>query len=104
MTAAELMEKGEDLLSRGYFYNASYHFQMVKDRYPYSRYAITAKLKLADAFYQAEAYEEAFQAYDEFERLHPKNQNIPYVIYQKGMSFFQQMTTTDRDQSSTMRA
>jgi outer membrane protein assembly factor BamD len=102
--ASELMAEGEEKLSKGYFGAASEAFQMVKDRYPYSKYAITAELKMADALYQSESYDDAFFAYDEFERLHPKNQQIPYVIYQKGMSHFQQMTTSDRDQSYTMKA
>lgn len=104
MTASELMERGEEKLSRGYFYEASESFQMVKDRYPYSKYAVTAELKMADALYQSENYDPAFLAYDDFERLHPKNQQIPYVIYQKGMSHFQQLTTHDRDQTHTQKA
>ena len=104
LTASELMEKGEERLSKGYFASASEAFQMVKDRYPYSKYAVTAELKMADALYQSESYDDAFIAYDDFERLHPKNQNIPYVIYQKGMSYFRQITTYDRDQSYTQKA
>ena len=104
LTASELMEKGEEKLSKGYFGAASEAFQMVKDRYPYSRYAVTAELKMADALYQSGNYDDAFFAYDDFERLHPKNQHIPYVIYQKGMSYFQQITTYDRDQSYTQKA
>jgi outer membrane protein assembly factor BamD len=59
---------------------------------------------MADTLYKRELYDEAFDAYDEFERLHPKNSNIAYVIYQKGMCHFSQVSTTDRDQSNTHAA
>ncbi len=103
-TASDHMSEGTRNLEKGNYEKATEAFQKVKDRYPYSRFAIEAELKMGDAFYAAEAFEEAYDAYNEFERLHPKNKNIPYVIYQKGMCHFEQVTTIDRDQSHTLRA
>jgi outer membrane protein assembly factor BamD len=104
MTSSELMAEAMEELEKGKYEGASEKFQMIKDRYPYSKYAIMAELKMADALYRKESYEEAYDAYDEFERLHPKNQEIPYVIYQKGMCHFQKISTVDRDPTSTHRA
>ena len=101
---AELMSDGMSNLEKGRYENASEDFQNIKDRYPYSKYAITAELKMADALFKTEEFKEAYEAYDEFERLHPKNSDIPYVIYQKGMCHFLQITTVDRDQSHTLKA
>ncbi|TET93185.1 MAG: outer membrane protein assembly factor BamD, partial [Desulfobacteraceae bacterium] len=101
---AELMNDGMENIERGRYSAATEAFQNLKDRYPYSKFAITAELKLADTLYKRELYDEAFDAYDEFERLHPKNSNIPYVIYQKGMCHFSQVSTIDRDQSNTNAA
>ena len=101
---AELMSDGMSNLEKGRYENASENFQNIKDRYPYSKYAITAELKMADALFKTEEYEEAYEAYDEFERLHPKNKDIPYVIYQKGMCHFLRVTTVDRDQTHTLKA
>ena len=100
----ELMSDGMDNLERGSYKAAIETFQKVKDRYPYSKFAITAELKIADAYYQSEEYDQASAAYDEFEKLHPKHKEIPYVIYQKGMCQFMQMTTTDREQGHTLKA
>ena len=94
-----LMSEGMDYLERSRFEAAAEAFQNVKDRFPYSKYAVLAELKMADALYQRRLYDEAFEAYNDFERLHPKNSNIPYVIYRKGMSYFSQASTIDRDQS-----
>lgn len=103
-TAAELMSEGTEKLQKGKYEEAAEAFQKLKDRYPYSQYAVAAELKMADALYNKEEFDSAFEAYDEFERLHPKNRDIPYVIYQKGRCYFRQITTIDRDQSYTRKA
>ncbi|MBM3302621.1 MAG: outer membrane protein assembly factor BamD [Deltaproteobacteria bacterium] len=100
----ELMTDGMSQLERGSYTAAIETFTKVKDRYPYSKFAITAEMKVADALYQTEEYDRAQEAYDEFEKLHPKHKEIPYIIYQKGMCQFMQMTTKDREQVHTVKA
>lgn len=100
----ELMSDGIRNLEMGRYDAAIKAFQDIKDRYPYDKLAITAEIKMADALYQDKEFDSAYDAYDEFERLHPKDKNIPYVIYRKGMSHFRQIKTIDRDQSHTMKA
>ena len=101
---AELMTEGISDLESGRYTDAVKAFEKIRDRYPYSKYAVTAELKLADALYRAGEYDQAFEAYDQFEKLHPKHKDIPYVIYQKGMCHFDQITTTDREQLHTQKA
>jgi outer membrane protein assembly factor BamD len=79
-------------------------FQQLKERYPYSKYAILAELKLADAYYQNGEYSEAAVAYEEFARLHPRNEVIPYVLYQIGMCHFLSFESVDTDQEETRLA
>jgi len=100
----ELMAQGTQMLEAGRYADAVKAFETIRDRYPYSKFAVTAELKLADALYRTEEYEQAFEAYDQFERLHPRHKELPYVIYQKGMCHLDQVTTTDRDQFQTQRA
>jgi outer membrane protein assembly factor BamD len=100
----EWMEQGTRQMDRGSYEAASQSFQNLKDRYPYSRYAIMAELKMAEALYLSSEYDLAFDAYDEFEKLHPKDKRMPYVIYQKGMCNFEQMGTIDREQVHAYKA
>lgn len=79
-------------------------FQQLKERYPYSKYAILAELKLGDAYFYNRRYSEAAIAYEEFVRLHPRNEVAPYVLYQIGMCHFLGFSTTDRDQEETRLA
>ncbi len=100
----ELMEEGMELYNENAYALAIEAFQKIVDRYPYSKYSIDAELKLADCHYYEYDYEIAYDAYSEFQRLHPKNANMPYVLYQMGMCHFDQTSTIDRDQSHTQMA
>lgn len=79
-------------------------FQQLKERYPYSKYAILADLKLGDAYFFDKKYTDASIAYEEFVRLHPRNEVVPYVLYQIGMCHFLSFSTIDRDQEETRAA
>ena len=100
----ELMNQGISMFRDRNYRDAVEAFQKIKDRYPYSKFAIQAELKMADALFKRKEFEEALEAYIEFEKLHPKNESIPYVIYQQGMCNFLRMGTIDRDQTSTKNA
>jgi len=104
MTPTELMEQGREDFDKGYYSGAVDAFERIKDRYPYSKHAIEAELKMADALYEKKAFVEAVESYDDFEKLHPNNKFIPYVIYQKGMCYYQQIRTIDRQQTRTLQA
>jgi outer membrane protein assembly factor BamD len=103
-SADALIQEGLDAYQRQKYEKAVEAFQTLKDRYPYSQYAILAELKLADSYYLNKDYELAATSYKEFERLHPANEVIPYIVFQQAMSYFKQMPTVDRDQSRTFLA
>ena len=103
-SAQELAWEGMDAYENGKYGKAIEKFQKLKDYYPFSKYAILAELKIADAHYQRQEYEEAVFAYENFEQLHPRNEAIPYVIYQIGRCYYDQIDTPDRDQTSAQKA
>lgn len=70
----------------------------VKNRFPYSQYAIKAELAIADVYFKEESYGEAQINYQTFRELHPKHTQIDYVIFRIGLSYFNQLPETiDRD-------
>ena len=71
---------------------------------PSTRLAILAELKIADAHFKLEEYDEAIVAYEEFANLHPLNEAIPYVIYQTGLCYHNRVDTIDRDQNNALKA
>lgn len=103
-TAPELASEGMDAYRNGNFKKSIESFEDLKNWYPFSKYAILAELKKADAHYQLKEYEEAIFGYEEFETLHPRNEAVPYVVYQIGRSYFDQIDTPDRDQKTARKA
>jgi len=103
-SAQQLAWDGMDAYEDGDYKDAIEYFQKLKDWYPFSKYAILAELKIADSHYHLEQYEEAIFAYEEFEKLHPRNEAIPYVLYQIGRCYYDQIDTIDRDQTPAIKA
>jgi outer membrane protein assembly factor BamD len=103
-TAQTLAWDGIDDYESGDYEGAREAFEKLRDWYPYSEYAKLAELKIADANYRLGNFDEAIFAYEEFESLHPRNEAIPYVIYQTGMCYFEQIDTPDRDQEKARKA
>lgn len=96
-SAETLVSEGTSSFSEGDYKTAVKAYSDLRDWYPFSKYAILAELKIADAHYALKEYDEALFAYAEFEKMHPKNEAIPYVIYQSGLCWFDQIRSVDRD-------
>jgi outer membrane protein assembly factor BamD len=89
---AEEFEKDER------FEEAVARYTDVKNKFPYSKLAVQAELKIADVNFKREAYIESQAAYQLFKEFHPKHPQSDYVTYRLAMSYFNQLPgTIDRD-------
>jgi outer membrane protein assembly factor BamD len=80
-------------------------FEQIKSNFPDSPpFTVWAELKIADSHFLSKQYVEAASAYEEFKKIHPTHEEIVYVQFQIGMSYFSQMKTSDRDQTITKKA
>lgn len=98
-----LIDKATEAYNKGRFVSAHESFQKVRDRYPFSPYATLAELRMADCKYFEGSYEEAIQLYQEFEKLHPNNEAVSYVVFQIAMCHYKLMNTPDRDIAPTVK-
>ncbi|MDM8550812.1 outer membrane protein assembly factor BamD [Desulfobacterales bacterium HSG2] len=103
-TAEELISDGMTAFEKGKYRKSLESFEKLKDWYPFSKFAILAELKTADAHFHLGEYQEAIFAYEGFENLHPRNEAVPYVIYQVGLCHFEQIDSIDRDQTAAQKA
>lgn len=103
-TADELAADGQMYFEKEKYIDAIKSYKKLRDWYPFSVHAKEAGLKIADAHYQMEEYDEAILAYNEYERMHPNDVKIPYVIYQIGICDFDRIETIDRDATPTRNA
>jgi len=99
-----LAMKGLDFYEHGKYYKARDAFQKLLSQYPFSEYSLLAELKSADCNYYMKNYEEAVQQYNDFEKHHPTNEAIPYVLYQTAMCYYNQIDTIDRDVANANNA
>ncbi len=98
-----LTKEAMNYFQRGRYLLAEELFQKIRDRYPFSPYATVAELRLADCKFYLHRYEEAIPLYEEFEKLHPTNEAIPYVIFQESSCYYKLMEPPDRDQTFTKK-
>ena len=79
-------------------------FQSLIDNYPYSEYAVLAEVKIADAYFEQERYEEALTYYRDFSDLHPSHELVPYTILRTALCHYRQTRGPNRDQTPTREA
>jgi outer membrane protein assembly factor BamD len=103
-TAEQLADEGMKAFETRHFHQSIEAFKKLRDWYPFSKHALAADLKIADCYFEMENYEEAVIAYEEFERLHPRNEAIPFVIYRIGLCHYNRLATIDRDQAPARHA
>lgn len=99
-TAQELFEAGMDAMGEKEYPDAQGYFSKLKDRFPFSPYALKAELALGDAYYLDAKYLMSLDAYKEFEALHPSNEQIPYVLFQIGSANYNLFKSIDRRQEN----
>ncbi|MBN1960405.1 MAG: outer membrane protein assembly factor BamD [Deltaproteobacteria bacterium] len=77
-TAEFFYKKANKDLKDGMYPEALAGFAEVKAKYPYSKYAILADLRIADTHYARGKFIEAIDAYKQFIKMHPAHPEIPY--------------------------
>lgn len=78
--------KGEDAFKDEQYLAAQRYFGFVRTKFPYSRYAVQAELRVADCQFARERYLEAIDSYQNFVRLHPNHEKVPYASFKVGMA------------------
>ena len=73
-------------------------------QHPYSQYNEKAKLMTVFANYQLAHWTDAITAADQYIALFPSSDQMPYVLYLKGDSYFNQLTDITRDQQTSQNA
>lgn len=92
------------LLEEHSYQKAATAFDEVDRQHPYSKWATKAQIMAAYAHYRAQKYERTLAALDSFLQLHPAHEDVPYALYLQGLSYYEQLTPTRRDQKDTQVA
>ena len=74
-------------------------FEKVREKFPLSPYAVLSELRLGDSHYGKDEYVEASHYFENFRRLHPSNQHVPYSLFMAGICAYKQILSHENDQA-----
>lgn len=111
-TAEENYQAGMELLKDGSWPEAQKFFEYVRTKYPFSRQAALADLRIADAKYGQGSYGEAADAYGQFIQLHPTHEEVDYAQLRIGEAWLKEAPSEfklfppsyEKDQRSVRKA
>ncbi len=95
----ELLDEAMQAYDKGLYNVAKTNFSNLQKKYPSSYYSSFAELKSADAEFQLGSYPEALESYQDFLRLRPKHEAVPYVMLQVAETYRLQYRGAANDQS-----
>ncbi len=99
-----LYTAAKETLARRQYKLAALQFDEVERQHPYSIWARRAQLMSAYSYYVSQDYSEAILSAQRFLALHPGSREAPYAYYVVAVSYYEQITSVDRDQKITLKA
>jgi len=90
-TAEENWNQAEIEFQRKKYLAAQQYYAYIRTKFPYSRYAVLSDLRIADCQFEREHYIEAIDSYQNFARLHPTSEQVPYALYRTGLAHYEQI-------------
>ena len=96
---AAVFQEGEEFYGAKRYEDAIAQYKKVRDAFASTELSTSAELRIADSYFESERFIEASSSYEEFRKLHPTHQKAPYALYRSGLSNFNLITGTDRDQT-----
>ncbi|OHB33800.1 MAG: hypothetical protein A2X84_06040 [Desulfuromonadaceae bacterium GWC2_58_13] len=103
-TADYYLQEGETFFDQGRYDDAIANWEKVRDSYYSPELNILAEMKIAEAYFLSGRYVEAATAYEDFLKQHPENPRTSEILFQLGLSYFNQILSPDRDQTTTRNA
>lgn len=92
----EKVERYEEAISR---------YNELRTKFPYSKHAVEAQLRIADIQFKRQYYLEAASAYQIFHEYYPRHPKSEFILYRIGLSYFHQLPkTVDRDLTASNEA
>ncbi|MFK5927394.1 MAG: outer membrane protein assembly factor BamD [Desulfuromusa sp.] len=103
-SAEKYFQEGERYFESNLYDDAITSWEKVRDTFYSPELSMLAELKIAEAYYITKRYEEAATAFDDFLKQHPNDFRAATILYRMGLSYYQQILSPDRDQTSTEKA
>ncbi len=104
-TVQERFERGQKYAKRGYYVKALEEFNQIRNYHRDDPLAIRAELAIADVYFRKAEWDQARLAYEDFMRMHPRYEDLDYVVYRLGLTAYKKAPKIPaRDQTWTRQA
>jgi outer membrane protein assembly factor BamD len=104
LTDQELYNRAMDYMGREKYLRAGEFLDRMEEEYPESSLMAKARLNRADIHFRLTEFDEARAEYERFLNLHPVHAQADLARFRVAMTYFEQILSLDRDQTSTIRA
>jgi len=97
--------QGEAYFEKERYDDALNKFNIVKNKYPYSEFAILAELKIADSYFKKGEYLESNRLYLRFSEFNPNSKDRAYAFFMAAVSLYKVVpSSVDKDISMAEKA
>ena len=104
-TSAEISYvKAMKLLKSKNYSEAASDFEKIDDDFPFSKWALKGQTMAVYARYKDEDYVKLLTVVDDFLRLNSSSEYVSYMLYMKGLSYYNQIPNIERAQDNTQQA
>ena len=104
ITAESLYLKAFEALKDKDYTTASEAFEKIDDEFPFTKWSIKGQVMAIYANYRLDQFEKVIQLADDFVKLHPTSEYVPYGLYMKGLSYYNKIPSIERAQDYTREA
>ena len=98
------LKKANKLAQDGFYEDAREIFHEIKAKDASKKYAVIAKLRIADSYIDEGLYEEAAVEYESFLSVHPYHEYASYAQYKLAMCYFKRIKSVDVSYSWAKKA
>lgn len=103
-TIPEIYNEAYKNFDKRNYKQAGDEFVKIADEYPYSNEVSNSLIFSAYSYYKDKDYAKTILTIDRFFRFYPGHKEAPYMIYLKGMAFYNQISDVRREQSMSLYA
>ncbi len=83
--------EAQDSFESANYIDAINKFSRIKRRFPYSKYAKIADLRIGDAYFEQDQFPSAVEQFRGFRKLHPSHKLVPYASWRIAEAFYEDL-------------
>lgn len=99
-----LYQKGVTALKKRDLRKAAAYFGQVAYEFPYHKWSNKAEVMEIYSNYLMTEYDTVIESAEQYVKLHPASSDVPYVLYLKALSYYEQIDIPLREQESTVNS